>query len=155
MADGDTKRERYTGPLTLDNVSEAPAPRRAGVDLTQFKELVQASWDKVQANTKAEEAGQPAPHPNPGFRVTIPLAGRQLADSRFREAAGELGVGVSVGVIEPGTPQGNAENLTADKCILIVCARPKQNRPGRPRKDASAEAPKQGKGGLPPVKKAG
>lgn len=129
MAEGDTTtatRHRFNGELTLDNIEEESPVKRAGADLTQFKALVQASWDKVQANEKAEEAQQAIPNPAPSFGVTIPAEGKTLAETRFRQAAQELGVGISVQVVEPGTQQAAKYELADDQVRLIICARKKK-----------------------------
>lgn len=142
-------RKRFKGELTIADVADEAPVTRSGVDLTQFRDILSRSWNKREASD-----------PNPAIGLTVPADGRQLVDTRFRQAAGELGIGCTITVVEAGTERGNQYGLTTGQVRMIVEARPKKKMPPRANKGSNGstpaapaptatEAPKQRSGGMP------
>lgn len=106
----------YAGPITLDDVSDEEAPKRGadkeGADLTPFLALVTTSNDKRLSE-----------HPKPSVGVTVLAASRQLIETRVRQAATSLGLGVSVVHVLHDSERGKALGLGEAQSRIVVTAK--------------------------------
>lgn len=155
MAEGDTqveqaeqtegrKRVHYKGPLDIGSPEAEPAPTRGGIDLSLYKQHLQASWHDVQNKSET---------PSRGF--TVPEAGAQLTETRFRQAAAELDLGVTVKVYKPGDPGSERYNLQPGQARVVICAKERMKKEAKPADQAASQQPVPASSGLtrPPAKK--
>lgn len=134
----EAKKARYTGPITLGEVvDEAPVKKDTGIDLTQFKALLQQSYDKREAK-----------NPTPGFGMNVPDAQVSVVKARFRTAAKEMGIGLAVEEIKPDSDKGKTAGVPGGHVRLVIEARKKK----APRK-ASDTASSNGGSAAPAAKK--
>lgn len=146
-----TTRKRFKGTLSLSNVEDAAPVKRAGTNIDEFVNLLADSWERKKENAKAlaNDPQAKVPFPNVAKMATIPSDAATLTSTRFRQAAEELGIGVSIRIIEADTNEGRDFGLTAGQAKIVVEAREKKASGGRPKKTPAA-TPAAGKG-LPAV----
>lgn len=134
-------KKHFTGELVLSDVTEeSPIVRGGGVDLEQFLGYMRASLDKFQ---KGE---------NPTFGVTVLKDAQSITETRFRQAAAELGCGVSIESILPDSSRGQEYGLKPHEVRVRVAARNKKAAPNTAPKAANGVDEKASKGGgLPKV----
>lgn len=106
----------FKGALVFEDVrEEAPVGRAGGPDLAPFVGFVNSAEQRRLQN-----------HPRPGVGVTIPAGAKSVFDSRCRQAAGPMGIGVKVVFHDHTTPVGRENKLTEGKLRAIVQTMPKK-----------------------------
>lgn len=114
-------RSRYTGPVTIEAVTDDKPVQRSNVDNSKFEALVRASWDKRQSG-----------HQEPATSFTVNKDASKLVDSRLRLAAKTLGLGIAVDIFPHDHPAVKHLALTEDKVRIKFEARPKSKRGRKP-----------------------
>lgn len=123
----------YTGPIDLSTARASEQTTvRQGADLTEYEKLLRDSW-----NGKKDANG-----PGAVMEIPIPQEARKTVESRLRQAAKEIGLGVGT-----GEKQDTAGELRPGFMWLLVQARTRKAAPTTGAKKATGATKK----GLPPV----
>lgn len=137
---GTTRKPRFKGEISLDNVQPSAPVERAGVDLARFVELVNKSWEAKQAGSAT-----------PAFTVVIPAGAATIVENRFRQAAKQVGCGISWQTFQADTRKAQDAGVQPGQILAVVEARPRKAAPGTTAKNAAPAAAKPsnipGKGG--------
>jgi len=109
---------------------EAPVSRNGGPDLSQFFGFLNEA-----------EQRRLSQHARPGVGVTIPAGATSVFDSRIRQAANKLGIGVKVVFYDHTTAIGQTNKVTEGKVRAVVQTAPKKAyKPRQPKTEAPAAA---------------
>jgi len=131
-------RTRFKGELTISDVADEAPIVRQNVDLTQFLAILNSSYEGFKATGKATPKG-----------ITVPAQASQLVETRFRQAAKEIGCGLTIDVYDHLHPRGRERAIQPGQVRIVVEARAKKNTGPRPK--ANAESTPKATKGLPPV----
>jgi hypothetical protein len=110
------RKERYTGPIKLDDTKMETIERKTNVPKVDLRDYIEGLKASMQS-------GQSVGH-------TIVEASVNILKSRYRQAAGQLGYGVSFTLIPAGSDLAveRGYDLAEGDARLLVTAGPKQVR---------------------------
>lgn len=136
MAETKTREPKYTGPITLEGVSEEPdvqLRRTSLVDLSEFRAIVARSANRLNDKGRGLVVG-----------VTVPTAAVKSFTTRFRAAAREMGFGLVTGTVTFDSPEAKPEyglDKDGSKTRIQLQVKPKKAANGTAAKPAPAPAP--------------
>lgn len=122
---------RYTKPFSLESITDEPAITKASYDPADYDKVILASWEKYQSG-----------HQQPSVGVTIPAEAIAAAQTRFRQAAARLNVGVAFGSYDHTDSRGKQIGLQPGHIRLLVQARVRKQMPPRTPEQKAAMAAK-------------
>jgi hypothetical protein len=122
------RKERYTGPIKLDDTKMETIERKTNVPKVDLREY-------IEGLKASKQSGQSVGH-------TIVAASVNILKSRYRQAAGQLGYGVSFTLIPAGSDLAfeRGYDLKEGDARLLVTAGPKQVRAPKVVDEASPDA---------------
>lgn len=120
------RRDRYTGPIKLDDTKMETIERKTNVPKVDLR-------DYIEGLKASKTSGQSVGH-------TIVEASVNILKSRYRQAAGQLGYGVSFTLIPAGSELATERGyeLAQGDARLLVTAGEKQVRAPKPPEGATA-----------------
>lgn len=127
------RRDRYTGPIKLDDTKMETIERKTNVPKVDLR-------DYIEGLKASKTSGQSVGH-------TIVEASVNILKSRYRQAAGQLGYGVSFTLIPAGSELATERgyDLADGDARLLVTAGEKQVRAPKP-PEAASGAPEAAEG---------